>query len=100
MTYIIVHPNPPVSEGKLYDRLSVSLAMSTETAEGGTLLRLAVTLTPFRLAEDGRAITLLERQQAFAYANALDAAAYNQPLAIFLGDLVRAGQEFINEVLK
>lgn len=98
MISAITHPNPPVVDGKVYDKLSVALATSTDAAGGTMALRLAVTLTPYRVEGDGVEL-LPDAQQAFAYADAAQAARDNPALAQFLIALAQAGQQFVNEVL-
>jgi hypothetical protein len=102
----IIHPNPTVVEGNTYDRLSVSLAMSTDGSSGTMALRLAVTVTPYRNApnhdENGQPIggtrveLLPDAQQSLFYPDALQAAENNERLAQFLTLLAQAGQQFIN----
>lgn len=109
MISAITHPNPPVVDGKTYDKLSVALATSTDAAGGTMALRLAVTLTPYCMEQnrdedgqftEGEHVELLpDAQQAFAYADAAQAAKDNPPLAQFLIALAQAGQQFVNEVL-
>lgn len=110
MISAITHPNPPVVDGKTYDKLSVSLVLSTDAPDSAKMfLRMVVTLTPYRMEQDrdedgqfaeGEHVELLaDAQQVFVYADSAAAAQSNPTLARFLMAMAQGGQQFVNEVL-
>jgi len=94
----ITNPQPPQIGGITYPFMSVSLAMSTRSNGPGMALSLVVTLTPYRLTDDG--VELFEQgQKVLVWGDAVQQAQSDPHLAKFLVALETAGQEYVSEAL-
>lgn len=92
----IFNPQPAIIDGVSYDKLGVSLAMSTLAHDSSMKLSIAVTFTPYRDTATGP-VVLNDGQSTLVYGDALAAAEQDPALARFLGILEAAAQRFINE---
>lgn len=94
----ITNPQPPQIGGISYPYMSVSLAMSTRPNGPGMALSLVVTLTPYRLTDDG-VETFEQGQKVLVWGDAVEQAKTDPHLAKFLVALEAAGQAYVSEAL-
>jgi len=94
----ITNPQPPQIGGITYPFMSVSLAMSTRPSGPAMTLSLVVTLTPYRLTDDG-VETFEQGQKVLVWGDAVQQAQSDPHLAKFLATLETAGQEYVSEAL-
>jgi hypothetical protein len=91
-----IHTNQPIEQnGKVYDKLAVSLAMSPMQHSAGYGVSIAVRLTPYYLGENGPE-QLEEGVKAVVYGDAVVEAQNDPAVAEFLMALEAAGQAFID----
>jgi|688.fasta_scaffold137379_3 hypothetical protein len=94
----ITNPQPPQIGGTTYPYMSVSLALSTSPNGPNMVLSMVVTLTPYRLTEQG--VDMLEEgKKVLVWGDAVMAATSDPYLAYFLQAIEAAGQVYVSEAL-
>lgn len=92
----ITNPQPPIIDGKVYDLLGVSLALSTFVQQPKMVLAIAATFTPYRDTSEGPDV-LEVGKASLVFGDAFAAAESDPALADFLMDLQAAAQRYINQ---
>lgn len=88
--------NQPITrDGKVYDKLAPNLALSPMQHPDGFGASIAVQLTPYCLGPEGPE-KLDDEARAMVYGDAVEAAASDPDLAVFLAALEAAAQRFID----